>query len=353
MYTGFDIGINRKAWSAFTDEELERFAADVFRHYRGTGFPYMPDDAVFRRRELEKFIEYPYMDLLDGDVIKQSMHGLAFCWSYMPHAYAVRCNGMRSPLETFEDDRLFMDVVRRRIRMGDTVTPNGIRKMLKIYTGTQCVSNFRPTAAAVIYGLFGRGKTVWDMSCGYGGRMLGAMRAGVGRYIGTEPCSETYDGLTRMLSDFPGTFGRTEFEIHKTGSEDYVPEPGSLDLCFTSPPYFDTERYSDEETQSWKRYPTKEEWMGVFMRRTLENCFAGLKEGGVLALNIAGVRSYPDIEEDTVRTAESAGFVRNAVLKYSLSSLSSSKVYKHEPVYLFTKGAAGKPLVERKANKLF
>lgn len=92
--------------------------------------------------------------------------------------------------------------------------------------------------------------------------------------------------------------------------------------------------------------------MEGFMRRTLENCFAGLKEGGVLALNIAGVKSYPDIEADTVRTAESAGFVRNMTLRYSLSSLSSSKVYKHEPVYLFTKGDSG-PLVRKNANKLF
>ena len=334
-----DLTVNKNVWNNYSEEEKERFADAVFKHYRASGFPYFPSDHGFRKAELEKFTDFPYMKLLDGKNIGQSMHGLSFCWSYMPHAYSVKCNNMRTPLETYNDDELFKQVIRKRMKMGDTVTPNGIRKMLKIFTGTQCVSNFRPTAAAVFYELFGKGKTVWDMSCGYGGRMLGAMRAGVKKYIGTEPCTETFDGLCAILDEFPQFKAKTEYELHKVGSECFKPESGSLDLCFTSPPYFDTEKYSDDETQSYIKYSTPSEWMNGFMKDTLENCYNGLKSDGVLAVNIANVKSYPTIEKDMVEVAESIGFKRNTTMRYALSLLSSDRAgkFKYEPIYIFTK----------------
>ena len=71
-----------------------------------------------------------------------------------------------------------------------------MRSMLRRYSGTQMVSNFRPTAAAAMYNIFcdvdsplegTTAGTVWDPSMGYGGRLLGAITAGV-NYIGTDPC---------------------------------------------------------------------------------------------------------------------------------------------------------------------
>ena len=338
-----DFSINKTVWKNYTEDELSRFEAEVFAYYREQGFPYFPTDRAFRQAELDKFLTFPYMTLLEGKDISQSMHGLSFCWSYMPHAYSVRCNNMRTPIETYLDDDLFKKVIHKRIMMGDTVTPNGIRKMLKIFTGTQCVSNFRPTAAAVVYNLFGKGKTVWDMSCGYGGRMLGAMRANVKTYIGTEPCKETFDGLNAMLDDFPQFGKTTEYELHKMGSECFRPESGSLDLCFTSPPYFDTEKYSDDDSQSYVKYKSKSEWMNGFMKDTLENCKNGLKDDGILAVNIANVKSYPSIEDDMVCVAKSVGFELNCVMRYSLSLLSHDRSgkYKYEPIYIFTSGKRG------------
>ena len=61
-----------------------------------------------------------------------------------------------------------------------------MRSMLRRYSGTQMVSNFRPTAAA-LYDIFvdkdnplegTTAGTVWDPSMGYGGRLLGAIVAG-------------------------------------------------------------------------------------------------------------------------------------------------------------------------------
>ena len=81
-------------------------------------------------------------------------------------------------------------------------TENRLRQSLKIYTGTQSVSNFRPTAKKLIYEKFG-GEVVWDMSCGWGGRLLGFLStSNTKHYIGTEPSTRTFDGLLEMKKDF-------------------------------------------------------------------------------------------------------------------------------------------------------
>ena len=55
------------------------------------------------------------------------------------------------------------------------------------YSGTQSVSNFRPTVfTKLIYEKFG-GDVVWDMSCGWGGRLLGFLStSNTKQYIGTD-----------------------------------------------------------------------------------------------------------------------------------------------------------------------
>ena len=53
--------------------------------------------------------------------------------------------------------------------------------------------------------------------------------------------------------------------------------------------------------QSYKKYPTKEEWLNGFLRTTFENCFYGLKKGKYMAINIANVKSFPNLEKETIK----------------------------------------------------
>ena len=44
----------------------------------------------------------------------------------------------------------------------------------------------------------GKTGTTWDMSCGFGGRLLGAIAADV-NYIGTDPCGpKRFEGLEEI-----------------------------------------------------------------------------------------------------------------------------------------------------------
>ena len=215
-------------------------------------FPYYPTDDVWRREEFSKFIQYQG-NLWDNKVINQTMHCLALSWSYMPHAFDVKCGNMNTPLQTFLNDK--EKIKKKMEQLGHVDSPSGLRKALKVMSGSQGVSNFRPTAAQAIYEKFlPNGGTTWDMSGGYGGRLLGAIKTQI-NYIATEPAKETFDGLTQIAKDWgqqSNLFGiKQRLEIVQSGSEDYVPKEDSLDLCFTSPPYFDTEKYSNEDTQSY------------------------------------------------------------------------------------------------------
>ena len=305
-------------------------------------FPYYPTDDVWRREEFSKFIQYQG-NLWDDKVIKQTMHGLALSWSYMPHAFDVQCGNMNTPLQTFLNDK--EKIKKKMEQLGHVDSPSGLRKALKVMTGSQGVSNFRPTAAQAIYEKFlPNGGTTWDMSGGYGGRLLGAIKTQI-NYIATEPAKETFDGLTQIAKDWgqqSNLFGiEQRLEIIQSGSEDYVPKEDSLDLCFTSPPYFDTEKYSNEDTQSYKKFPKKVDWLEGFLRKTIQNCHRGLKKNRYLIINIANVSSFDTLEDETGNIVLSEGFEYLDTFRLTLSKMPGKNLqadkFKYEPVFLFRK----------------
>lgn len=332
-----DVFLNEAYWRNMTPIELENFAFEIFTYYRENGFPYYPTDMETRQKDFKKLMLYDRSSLFENDVVKQTMHGLGLAWSYFPHSFDVKCGNKLTPYEAFNNDLIFMKVIRKRLQMGTYISDSGIRKMLKIYTGVQGVSNFRPTAAAVIYDTFAKNGVVWDMSAGWGGRMLGAIASGVKMYIGTEPSTLTSTGLYELAKDFaPKNMG---WELLRNGSEEYLPDRKSLDLCFTSPPYFDLEKYSDEDTQSYVKYNNKEIWIEGFLRKTFENCRYGLKDDGLMLINIADIKGN-ELEIDMVNVAEQVGFKLVKKLQLALSNVNlrdKGRKFKYEPIYLFIK----------------
>ena len=333
------LHINEEHWRDMSAEELENFAQKIFIHYRETGFPYYPIDDAIRKKDFYSLMKYDFRKLFADNAIMQSMHGLGLAWSYFPHSFNVRSNDKMTPYEAFMNDEIFMNVIRKRLKMGTYIADSGIRKMLKIYTGVQGVSNFRPTAAACIYDRFARSGTVWDMSGGWGGRLLGAIAGGVGTYIATEPSMKTNEGLFCLADDFAG---KMNWEIYQLGSEDYVPDKNSLDLCFTSPPYFDLEKYADEPSQSYIKFDMKEAWIEGFLRPTFNNCHYGLKKDGFMLINIADVKGKHNInlEKETINVALDEGFLLVDEYQLALSNVNlhiKENKYKYEPIFIFKK----------------
>ncbi len=335
-----EIFVNESHWRNFNEKQLNEFADKIFQYYRANGFPYYKLTKDEKFKEVNKLMNYDISNIITKEgVVQQTMHGLGLAWSYFPHSFGVKCGNKLSPLEAFNDDEIFMKVIKKRLQIGSYISDSGILKMLKLYSSVQGVSNFRPTAAAALYERYAKNGVVWDMSGGWGGRMLGAIRANVDYYYASEPSIETFRGLMDMRSDLRFT---DKSELFLSGSEDLKPPKDSLDFCFTSPPYFDLEKYADEETQSYIKFGDRNQWVEGFLRKTFENCYHGLKLGGHMAINIADPKKKTSLslETETIRVAAESGFRLKETLKLALSNpvmKNRTTAFKYEPIFVFEK----------------
>ena len=344
------------------EEELQSNIDKVYEYWKKRGFPYYATDKQYRESQFKTLQSTDFKGLLTQEkVIKPNQTGLSLAWSYMPHSFGIRCGKMRTPMEIYENEEHFKKGIRKLLTGSffgqvsvDTLMPiasnldgeiteispaskhkseSVMRSLLRRYTGTQCVSNFRPTAAACLYSHFAHpGAMVWDMSMGYGGRILGAIIADI-NYVGTDPAELTFKGLKEIKKDF-GRENRHYF-LNKCGSETFVPKENTLDFAFTSPPYFNWEQYGDEAEQSFNQYSGNEEWNNGFLRTTIQNAYIGLKKGKYMGLNVANIKSHKTFEDDTVRIAVEEGFTHTDTYKLQLSSQESGA--KYEPIFIFKK----------------
>jgi hypothetical protein len=319
----------------------------LFSHYRASGFPVYDLAPRERAERLAALMAFDYSTIIRDSVIRQTMHAVGLCWHFHPHMWDIQCAGKKTPMEVFLDDRLFRQALAKRLAMGTYVTDGGVRKALSNFSGTQRVSTFRPTAAAAIYRelLPTKGGTTWDFSGGFGGRLLGALACQrVKRYVATEPSTMTMEGLECMASELvPMSGRRIGVELHRLGSEDFLPDRNSLDLVFSSGPYFRNELYANEPSQSFIKFPTRHEWLEGYMGGTLANCRRGLKRGGLLAVNIAGVPSYPRLEAEFLKLAKREGWILRATFRIEMSRMVGTRIHnggsavKTEPLFIFIK----------------
>jgi site-specific DNA-adenine methylase len=315
------------------NEDVDR----IFKFYRVNGFPHYKREDYIVQKELQKIIDFDENKIFNNNELGQTMHGLGFLWTFFPHWTDVKYKGQdKSLMDLWNDDNKLKELVVKtykwQLKHGNgKFTVNRIRQNAKVYCAKQSVSNFRPTAAKFIYNKFGNKGTVWDMSCGWGGRLLGFMASNCTKYIGTEPSTLTYKGLVELKDVYSIN---KEIELFCCGSEQLLLEPDSVDLCFTSPPYYDNERYCEEKTQSFKSYPTKEYWVNDYLKKTINNCKRCLKKNSYMIINIANTPSCNWLESKILEISKQQGFVLSNTYKLVLSSI-AGKGKKYEPVFIF------------------
>lgn len=331
-----DIFINNKVWNTFTPEEMENYKEEVFRYYREKGFPYFDLTQEEKNKVWEKLKSFDTKKiLLPNFELNQDMLALNLVNNYFPNIWEAKSGNFMSPMETFNDDEKFKIAISKRIKLHDNMSDAGIRKVLSFSHGSQRVSNFRPTIAKYIYDDFGGNGDILDFSCGYGGRLFGFLSSKKTKlYVGCEPNSETYGYLNDVVRDFKPD--DKQVELHNIPFEDFNTDR-KFDLIFSSPPYFNTEKYCNEETQSFKRYPTKDEWKNGFLKPLIDKSFDLLKEDGWFLINIANVNNYKNLEDDTLELCHQRGFVLYFTLKMRLSALMGQH-FKFEPIFCFKKG---------------
>ena len=343
------LKLRGRQWRALSKVDREATVELCFRYWRRRGFPYYSlsdDDIVEDYRQLELVDS---RRILIGGEIQMSMVGVRLANFFHPQMWEVPVRRAHTPLERFHDDAKLRNLIRKALTIWPdrfTVNDSNLRRMLKTFSRTAGVSNFRPTAAKAIYDRYsGNGDTVLDFSAGYGGRMLGCLPLNR-RYIGIDPCAAQVGGLKRMLTKLKRLVQlKARAEIIMGCAEEVLPtiRANSASLVFSSPPYFDHEKYSDEPTQSYLRYPRYDEWLEQFIERVICQSRRVLKPGGFLVLNVADVEDYSvarDVERICSRSYAARGQFRLRLGRKPYLKHRSRLTYKHEPVLVFQKVAS-------------
>jgi hypothetical protein len=177
-----------------------------------------------------------------------------------------------------------------------------------IRVGAYFATQFKPSVAKAFYD-FTKSKKVLDTSSGWGDRMTGFFASNADEYYGMDPNGDLHENYHKMAvqynqwlgtekpkSEFGDNWfsveGKKKVKIYRSPAEDLPWDeiPNDIDIMFSSPPYFATERYAEgskyEEDQSWSRYNSYEEWRDGFYLPVMKKAFEKLSPGGWLMVNI-------------------------------------------------------------------
>lgn len=319
---------------------------------------------------------------------------------WFPEMYDVkRASSGQSVIDPFRNKEVFHRNFKRLIKKDAlnfkknnrlvtvTETLNGFR----ILNGVIPLSNFPSGVAKFLYTNVLKKKKfssqsdlyVLDQSMGWGGRLIGILSATtqglfgdkIIHYHGTDVNTSTHNRFNKIIEfwtekvsdnniqnfDFYKSLSPAEEMIEKDSF--FAERQGLYDMAFTSPPYFNTEQYSDDDTQSFKRYSAYTDWSKGFLQNLIKTTEKLLKPGGEFWINIADVKKlgkdkgYYTLEDDTKKYAEENNFTYKGVIKMVLTTISGNgttpksrnrvigknvvsvdgQTVKYEPIFCFTK----------------
>ena len=173
------------------------------------------------------------------------------------------------------------------------------RSNLRVMIGLRkyICSQFKPNVAKAMYDYFNV-KNVLDFSMGWGDRLAGFYASmNTELYVGLDPRKENhpiYEQQARYYDTHLTFFEKekkTKFHCEAAEDFDFSEYNDTFDIIFTSPPYFNIERYGDDDTQSWVRYKDIDSWNYQFLQKSIDSMIPTLKSGGKLCVNISDVNA--------------------------------------------------------------
>ena len=133
------------------------------------------------------------------------------------------------------------------------------------------------------------GGTVLDTSPRWGDRLIATLASHAGSYLGTESNLSLFSAY-REIHETLNADRSKMIQILPIGSEHLPREhPNTVDLIFTSPPYFNFETYAASSSQPKATIPF-EQWVDQFLKPTMERAWYRLKPNGYAVVMIRDVR---------------------------------------------------------------
>lgn len=149
---------------------------------------------------------------------------------------------------------------------------------------------------------------ILDPCHGWGGRITAFMLSNAKTYVGFDTNKSSCDGVNSLFDDVkcfcePYKNSNIVNDMFENAMNYY--ECNSFDFAFTSPPYFDVEKY-DGENSSRKKHSNYESWRDGFYTTLIKNVYNLIKPGKFFCLNV-GSQKYP-LAKDAMSIAATIGF---------------------------------------------
>ncbi len=262
---------------------------------------------------LEKFdYKYKYSDNPLGVIDKSHVYNAVS--NYFQQENRMKCgsNLVDSPWDIWHNRDKLSKMNWHFWRLGalgnSDINDSTFRSAFRI--GTYTATQFKPSVAKALYEKH-NAINVLDTSCGWGDRLAGFYAtSNTKTYVGCDPNPQVYNTYIKQCVEYERLLGYTPVVtqhdkyfscvgsksvlIYNLPSEDvdWDMHHNQFDFYFTSPPYYETERYAldTSDTQSWSRYPDFDSWKNKFFFSVNRKVWDTLTNDAYMMINIIDPR---------------------------------------------------------------
>jgi 16S rRNA G966 N2-methylase RsmD len=247
----------------------------------------------YSENELKKdWMNLQYWNTSISEIASTQRIGMKLCEQFFPNFYNIENKKGNSFKSLWKADNL-KKVLKWNRKSHTTPYLSELKRGIYFNFSLAKSTMFRPQLAKIVVSNL-QAKRVLDPCAGWGGRMLGTVSAGA-TYVAFEPNTETYNGLVK-LSKFLGIDDKVLI-IKDSALQMDKYDIGEFDLILTSPPYFDLEVYSHEDTQSVKGCDSYQMWVDTFLKPLIELSLIRLKPNGWSCWNVHNIGKMKMIED--------------------------------------------------------
>ena len=206
---------------------------------------------------------------------------------------AKRIDADASPFEKWQQKEFVTEMVQKCILKYNCITSNALRE--EIFLNTKEATQFKLSIAYSFYKVF-NAEYILDISAGWGDRLISAIAHDAKGYLGCDPnknLKESHDEIINML----GNGDNERFKVVYEPFEDVKFEENyKTDFIFSSPPYFNLEKYTDGNGQSIDKFPKFQDWLINFLFFSLKKAWSVLKIDGIMAIHMSDIKYNKIVE---------------------------------------------------------
>lgn len=281
-----------------TDEQFELVVADLAEQLEQVSFiPTYTDPQLYQDwQDLKKW------STKEDYINSTNRIGMKLCEQFFPNFYDIADNKGNTFKTMWRKDNL-IKIFRWNRKSHSTPYLSELKRGIYFCCGMTKSTMYRPQMSKMICDTYSP-KIVLDPCMGWGGRLLGAVASGA-HYIGFDPNTETFNNLKRMVEFLNITDKVTLICDDAMNMNNY--DLPKVDLIITSPPYFDLEVYTKENTQSISNHSNYRGWSDYFLKGIIEKSTCLLNENGVSCWNVGKVGKN-DMNDDVKNYHNEIGF---------------------------------------------